>query len=75
MLKILICECTETNCAQLVSELYGTYFVRHVFNTPEAEFTIFPPYFSDQCITCPVARSGELASILETCPAPTLTPA
>ena len=45
------------------------------FNTPEAEFIIFPPYFSDQCITCPVARSGELASILETCPAPTLTPA
>ena len=37
--------------------------------------SVFPPYFSDQCVTCPVVRSGELASILDTCPAPTLTPA
>ena len=45
------------------------------FNTPEAEFTVFPPYFSDQCVTCPLAWSGELASILETWPVPTLAPA
>jgi len=50
MLKILICECSETNCAQLVSELYGTYFVRHVFNSMEAENAIID--FSPDVILC-----------------------
>ena len=50
MLKILICECNEINCAQLVSELYGTYFVRHVFTTAEVENSIME--FSPDVILC-----------------------
>lgn len=50
MLKIIICDCMETNCSQLADDLKTEYVVRHAFTPDECENTILE--FSPDIILC-----------------------